>query len=261
MNYSKYKAAFIPFENGVGNSLRIFTVGWVSLILLVWVLSSFGSTNLFPTPKQVGEGFVHLWNEGLVVHIVASLGLCLKSILIATVISLILVYASPITAIAPLSIILSRFRFLPYSGLTFYFSIMIHNARATQTWLLVFFMTTFFVTSISAMVKDIPLEEFDHAKADRCSKFEILWEVIVKGRADYVIEVLRQNLAIVWMMIVGVESILVASGGIGVLIKNSEKFMNYGRIVALQIIILAIGSGLDTGLRALRRRLFSYSKF
>jgi NitT/TauT family transport system permease protein len=89
----------------------------------------------------------------------------------------------------------------------------------------------------------------------------VLWEVVIKGRLDYVIDVLRQNLAIVWMMLVTVESILVAAGGLGVLIKNSDKFMNHGRIVALQLVILLLGLLLDWGLQALRKALFRYSTF
>ena len=63
------------------------------------------------------------------------------------------------------------------------------------------------------------------------------------------------------MMLVTVESILVAAGGLGVLIKNSDKFANHGRIVALQIIILLIGLLLDWGLQTLRKGLFRYSTY
>jgi ABC-type nitrate/sulfonate/bicarbonate transport system permease component len=85
--------------------------------------------------------------------------------------------------------------------------------------------------------------------------------VVIKGRLDYVLDVLRQNLAIIWMMLVTVESILVAAGGLGVLIKNSDKFANHGRIVALQIIILLIGLLLDWALHVTRKGLFRYSTY
>ena len=75
------------------------------------------------------------------------------------------------------------------------------------------------------------------------------------------LDVLRQNLAIIWMMLVTVESILVAAGGLGVLIKNSDKFMNHGRIVALQLVILLVGLLLDTLLNGNRKSLFKYSTF
>jgi NitT/TauT family transport system permease protein len=51
-------------------------------------------------------------------------------------------------------------------------------------------------------------------------------EVVIKGRIDYVIELVRQNLAIVWVMLVTVESILIAAGGLGVLIKNGDRRAN-----------------------------------
>jgi NitT/TauT family transport system permease protein len=57
-----------------------------------------------------------------------------------------------------------------------------------------------------------------------------------------------------------VESILVATGGLGFLIKNSDKFMNHGRIVALQIVILTVGLSIDFILDRSRRILFRYSK-
>jgi NitT/TauT family transport system permease protein len=88
----------------------------------------------------------------------------------------------------------------------------------------------------------------------------VLWQVIILGRLDYVIDVIRQNLAITWMMLVTVESIVAASGGLGFLIKNSDKFMNTGRIIALQIIILLIGLSLDSGINFLRKAIFRYSK-
>ncbi len=78
---------------------------------------------------------------------------------------------------------------------------------------------------------------------------------------DYVIESIRQNFAMIWFALVTVESILAASGGIGFLIKNSDKFMNHGRIIALQIIILLIGISIDKMLTFARRTLFRYSKF
>jgi NitT/TauT family transport system permease protein len=73
---------------------------------------------------------------------------------------------------------------------------------------------------------------------------EILWEV-VKGRIDYVIELVRQNLAIVWVMLVTVESILIAAGGLGVLIKNGDRLGANGRVIAVQGIIILVGISLD----------------
>ena len=254
------KRFFRPFEDVPANTIRIITLGWLIAIILGWVLSSLGDKHLFPSPIQVLTGFSELYNEGLVVHVFSSLTLCLYAVLIAVIISLSIAYLSVLPAFSPVSQLISKLRYLPLTGITFYLAIMIDNARTMQVWVLVVFMSTYLTTSLLSVIKDIPTEEFDHARSLKCNRWEVLWEVIVKGRFDYVIEVIRQNLAIVWMMLVTVESILVAAGGLGFLIKNSDKFMNHGRIIALQIVILGLGLCIDFSLSGLRKAFFRFSK-
>jgi ABC-type nitrate/sulfonate/bicarbonate transport system permease component len=249
-----------PFEKISGNKKTIILVAWIVVIIAIWFLGTMGEKHLFPSPGQVMKGFSELYNEGLVVHVFNSLGLCFLSIFLAVIISMLLAYTWPIPALKPLSEFVTRFRFLPFTGLSFYVALVVQEARNMQIWILVIFLTTFLTTSLIAVIKDIPEEEFDHAKTLKCSRWEVLWQVIVLGRLDYVIDVIRQNLAITWMMLVTVESIVVASGGLGFLIKNSDKFMNHGRIIALQLIILIIGLGLDAGINYLRKAIFRYSK-
>jgi ABC-type nitrate/sulfonate/bicarbonate transport system permease component len=255
------KKWFKPFEEISRNQRLTIIAVWVALVLGYWIISSLGTKHLFPTPTQVWAGLGALYKEGLVVHIFSSLGLVLQAALISLFISLIIVYLSPLPAIKPIAVFLSKLRYLPLTGITFYLSILVTTARTMQVWVLVVFMSLYFITSLLAVLKDIPEEEIDHARSLKCTRWEILWEVIIKGRLDYVIDVLRQNLAIIWMMLVTVESILVAAGGLGVLIKNSDKFANHGRIVALQIIILLIGLLLDWAFQALRKGLFRFSTY
>lgn len=254
------KHLFKPFETISKNSRLIIVFSWIVMVLAFWFVSSMGDRHLFPSPKQVLTGFTELYNEGLVVHIASSLWLCLRAILIAVVISLILTYLSTIPVITPVAKTISRLRYLPLTGITFYLAIIISDARTMQVWVLVVFMSTYLTTSLLSMISAISQEEFDHARSLQCNRWEVLWEVVIKGRIDHVIEVIRQNLAIVWMMLVTVESILVAAGGLGFLIKNSDKFMNHGRIIALQIVILVVGLAIDFSLSFLRKAFFRYSK-
>jgi ABC-type nitrate/sulfonate/bicarbonate transport system permease component len=252
---------FRPFETIQPNQRVIIGIVWLALLLVYWFISSAGTKHLFPTPGQVWEGFRSLYNEGLVVHIASSLGLCLQAIIISILISLFVVYLSPLPALRPLALTLSKLRYLPLTGITFYLAILVSDARTMQIGVLFIFMSLYFITSLLAVLKDIPAADIDHARSLKCSRWEVLWEVVIKGRFDYVIDVLRQNLAIVWMMLVTVESILVAAGGLGVLIKNSDKFMNHGRIVALQVVILLVGLLLDWVLQVTRKAFFKYSTF
>lgn len=257
----KLSSWFKPFEKVSPQQRVIIGVSWVIILTGYWFISSAGTTHLFPTPGQVWDGFQSLYREGLVVHVASSLALCLQATFFSVIVSLALVYLSPLPALRPLALTMSRLRYLPLTGITFYLAILVSNARTMQVGVLFIFMSLYFITSLLAVLKDIPEEEIDHARSLKCSRWEVLLEVVIKGRFDYVIDVLRQNLAITWMMLVTVESILVAAGGLGVLIKNSDKFMNHGRIVALQLVILLVGLLLDWALRALRKSVFRYSTF
>jgi ABC-type nitrate/sulfonate/bicarbonate transport system permease component len=254
------KKLITPFEKTSKLQKTIILVVWIVLVLLFWFVGTSGQKHLFPSPTQVFEGFKGLYAEGLVVHIFNSLSLCFLSIFLATILAMLFAYTWPIPLLKPVAEFVTKFRFLPFTGLSFYITLIIHDARNMQIWIMVIFLTTFLTTSLIAVIKDIPDEEFDHAKTLKCNRWEVLWQVIVLGRIDYVIDAIRQNLAITWMMLVTVESIVVASGGLGFLIKNSDKFMNHGRIIALQIIILLIGLTLDFAINFFRKALFRYSK-
>ena len=249
-----------PFGELSKRNRLVTALLWLGVIFGAWAVYSTNESHMFPTIKQVVTGFKDLWNAGLMTHIGSSLSLCGRAVVLSVIISLSFVYLSPLPLIKPISIAISKFRYLPLTGIAFYITVLINDARSVQIWILVTFMTTYLITSLLSMLKDIPEEEFFHARALGCNRWEVLWEVVIKGRFDYVIEIIRQNLAIVWMMLVTVESIMVAAGGLGFLIKNSDKFMSHGRIIALQLVILFVGLSMDFILTNLRKLLFRYSK-
>jgi NitT/TauT family transport system permease protein len=63
------------------------------------------------------------------------------------------------------------------------------------------------------------------------------------------------------MMLVTVESILVAAGGLGVLIKNSDRVGDTGAVIAAQIVIIFVGVFIDFILVKLRKLIFRYSNY
>jgi len=249
-----------PFEEVHKSSRNAVMTTWFSIVVGLWFMAGMRDTHIFPSITQVLSGFKELYRAGLITHIMSSLALCGKAILISIPISLAFSYLSTLPLIKPISVLISKFRYLPLTGISFYITMLINDARSVQVWILVTFMSTFLITSLLGVIQDTPAEELDHARTLGYSRWNILWEVIVKGRFDYIIETVRQNLAIVWMMIVTVESISAATGGLGLLIKNSDKFMNHGRIIALQLVILLTGLGIDFSLTGIRKLLFRYSK-
>ena len=250
-----------PFEEISKLNKTYIVIGWFVLLFGTWIFNAFGSTHLFPTPSQVFNGFTDLYREGLVVHIFSSVWLCTQSVFISILISLSFCYLSPLPILKPIATFVSKFRYLPLTGISFYIAILIRDARMIQVWVLVVFMTTFLTTSLLSMIDDIPAEEFDHARSLGCTRWEILWEVLIKGRFDHVFELVRQNLAMVWMSVVTVESILVAAGGLGFLIKNNDKLGDNGKVIAIQTIIILIGVVLDYSSTKIRHLIFRYSNF
>lgn len=256
------KKFFTPFQELRSSSKTIIVTVWLALLITFWfVSSSIGTTHLFPTPAQVFKGLGDVWSEGLIIQLGSSLSLCFQAIFYSVIISMAFSYLTTIAFSKSLGTFLSKLRYLPPTGIAFYVTIMMSDARQIQVWVLVIFMSTFLITSLIQMIKDIPNEEFDHAKTLGCNHWEILWEVVIKGRIDYVIELVRQNLAIVWVMLVTIESILVAAGGLGVLIKNGDRLGSNGRVIAIQAIIILIGVCLDFLLTRLRKLVFRFSNF
>lgn len=249
-----------PFEKVSKSTKGIIVATWLIFLIGIWASTGLGDTHLFPTISQTLDGLSSLYQEGITVHIGSSLWLCARAVFFSVIISLTFAYLSTIPVVKPLATFFSKLRYLPLAGISFYITVLIDDARTIQIWTLVIFMTIFLITSLLAVIGDIPEEDFDHARSLGYNRWQILLEVVVKGRFDYVLEVIRQNLAIVWMMIVTVESTVVASGGLGFLIKNSDKFMDHGKIIALQIVILLIGLTLDFVLTFARKTLFRYSK-
>jgi len=260
--YFTVRSIVTPFQESSRPLALGMTGFWIVFLLSIWFVSgSIGDTHLFPTPQQVFDGFGAIWKGGLINHLGSSLILCGKAVLYATIISMTIAYASSLLNLKDVAKFISALRYLPLTGITFYISIFLDDAREIQTWVLVMFMSSFLTTGLVGMIKDIPEEEFQHARALGCSRWEMLWEVVIKGRLDYVLELVRQNLAIVWMMLVSIESILIAAGGLGVLIKNHDRMGENGVVIATQIVIILVGILLDYTLTTARRIFFKYSKF
>ena len=255
------KKMFIPFEN-LKYQKRILMF-WLFLIILTWSSQSFLDHKNFPEIQNVIIGFKKLYMSGLIVHLFSSIFLCIKSILIAVLISLLFAYSFFIPFFKPLSIIFTKLRYLPLTGINFYATMLLSSGRSIQVFILVTFISTYLLTSLVSLFQSIidEGEEIDHAKTLGCTRWEILYEVIIKGKIDHVIEIVRQNLSIAWMMLVTVESTLASAGGLGFLIRNSDKMFDHSGLVALQLIILFIGITSDYILVYFRKAMFRYSDY
>ena len=250
-------SAFVPNRAISRNTLRIIVASQVAIALLIWINSPF---KVLPQPGEVLRAFQGLWFEqGLGRELWTSFSLNLEAIAWTIVISLALSYLVVIPAFRPIALAVSKGRFLGLAGLTFVFTLMLGGGQPLKMSLLVFGMTVFFVTSMAAVVLEVPREKLDHARTLRMNEWRVVWEVVILGTADRAFEVLRQNAAIGWMMLTMVEGISRSEGGVGAMLLNQNKHFHLAEVFAIQITILIVGMIQDYGIGLTRRLLLPYA--
>lgn len=250
-------SAFAPNHVLSPSAMKIIVLLQVLACLLVWINSPF---EVLPKPMEVWNAFIDLFRtQGMGREIITSLELNIKAILYTCILALGLAYMTVMPFFRPVVTALSKGRFLSLVGFTFVFTLIVGGGHPLKMSLLVFGMTVFFLTSMAAVVAEIPKEAFDHARTIRMSEWRTVWEVVILGTADKALEVLRQNAAIGWMMLTLVEGISRSEGGIGAMLLNQQKHFRIAEVFAIQLTILMVGLFQDYILGLVRRAVCPYA--
>lgn len=231
--------AFRPNKSVTGTTWTVIIVIQLVLLLLVW---SFGSSFMVPSPAEIGRAWLSLVeNDGLLYELWVSIKTNLEAIFISSIISVGLSYLTVVPVMRPIVELCSKSRFFGMSGFVIIFTMIFGGGHNLKVSLLVFGMSVFFITSMASIVANIPKEEFDHARSLRMSAWRSVYEVIILGKADEALEVLRQNAAIGFMMLTMVEGLVRSEGGVGTLMLNEGKHFHLDAVFAIQLTILFVG--------------------
>jgi NitT/TauT family transport system permease protein len=249
-------AVFSPNTVLNKNAVRVLIATQVAVVILLWVFSPFV---LLPKPGEVAGALGDLWQQGLGAELITSFYLNLQAIAVATVVSLLLAYATVMPFFRPIVALLSKLRFLSLVGLTFFFTLMARSGHQLKLSLLVFSVSVFFVTGMADVINCIPKEMFDLARTLRMSEWRVVWEVIVLGQIDQVFDVLRQNAAIGWMMLTMVEGIVRSEGGLGTILLDENHHFRLAAVFAIQLTILMLGLLQDYGIGLAKNLLCPYA--
>jgi NitT/TauT family transport system permease protein len=236
--------------------IKILIIGQALVALAVWWTMPI---SVLPRPDEVITALGTLWMRGLGRELITSLMLNVQAIAWTVLISLALSYLTVMPFFRPIAAAVSKGRFLGLIGLTLIFTITLGGGHTLKLALLVFGMTVFFVTSMAAVILNLPKERFDHARSLGMSEWRVVWEVVILGTADEAFEVLRQNAAIGWMMLTMVEGISRSEGGIGAMLLNQNKHFHIAEVFAIQIVILAVGIAQDYAIGAMRNLFCPYA--
>ncbi len=230
----------------------------VAITILVWQNTPAG---LIPKPTQVSAAFLQMAGSKLLLdNLLVSLSLTLQAMLYSIIITLLFAYASVIPFFKGLAGFIVKCRYLTLTGLIFIFTLLTKDGSSLKLSLLIFGIVPFFTTSFLAVIADIPQQQYDLCKTLGYSNWQILYEVIVVGKADQVFEILRQNFAISWLMITMVEGLSMSEGGVGSLLIKYNKYNDLTNVIALQVLIFLLGLGFDYILGTMRHWLFPHSK-
>ena len=230
----------------------------VVAFLLIWQL---GSNGLIPAPLKVTEAFFHLLSSGLLIdNILVSLVLTVKALFYSILITLFFAYLSVIPFFRGIAQFLVKCRYLTLTGLIFIFTLLTKDGNQLKLSLLIFGMVPFFVTSFLSVLMHTDRQQYELCKTLGYNNWQTLYEVIIVGKADQVLEILRQNFAISWLMITLIEGLNMSEGGIGALLIKYNKYNDLTNVLALQLVIFLVGLGFDYIMGMMRKWLFPYTK-
>lgn len=248
--------AFIPNKVLEHRSSITILFLWIITTFLFW---NFSEHSLISRPFDILVSAKELITKHyFLTDLLISTSLCIKAMAYAIAISYSIALLSVLPFFRWFTAFVAKARFLSTVGLTFIFA-QLGDTSSLKTSILVFCITVFLVTSFLQIIADVKKDELDYAKTLKMNAWQSVWHVIIVGKADLFLEMIRQNFAIAWMMLAMVENLCRAEGGIGVVLFDQNKHFHLDAVYAVQIIILIMGIFLDWFLSFLKRILFPYS--
>jgi NitT/TauT family transport system permease protein len=251
------KKLFQPFAFVSKKTFITLSLIQIILALVLWHTTSNG---LMPQPGKVAAALIHLSTTKMLIdNVLVSLGLTVQAMLYAIIITLIFCYLSVLPFFKSIALFIVECRYLTLAGLIFVFTLLTHNGAALKLWLLIFGIVPFFVSSFLSVIVHTHQQEYDLCKTLGYSNWRTLYEVIIIGKADKVLEILQQNFAIAWLMITMVEGLNMSEGGIGAMLIKYNKYNDLTNVLALQLVIFFLGLFFDFLLTTIRKWLFPYT--
>lgn len=258
---SKYKQIvkdlFTPNKSVSKGTQTTVMLVWV---FILWVFWTYTKSSMIPHPMNILSAIKDLIVEDdFIRQLMISIGLCWKTMLYSTIISLIAAYASRMAGFRAPIMLIAEARFLTTIGLTVLFAQMMPDVASQKTALLLFGITVFLTTSCVGIVASVTKDDLDYARTLRMGEWRTMYEVIVLGRASDMFDCVKANFAMAWVMLPFVENICRSDGGIGIILTDQNKHFHLDAVYGILIVILCVGILTDKILGWLKYIIFPYS--
>ena len=167
------------------------------------------------------------------------------ALLLSTLAAVAMAGLSTAPVFAPLARLSAAMRFLGFAGLAYVFMLMSSDAHALRVWILAFGMFVFMVTALLADIAATSRDQVDHCRTLGMHHWRITGEVVVLGKADVILDLMRQNAAVGWTLLTLVEGMTRSAGGIGAMLLNQNRYFLLAGVFAIQLTILVVGLAQD----------------
>ncbi|TGE18069.1 ABC transporter permease [Hymenobacter elongatus] len=229
-------------------------------VFVLGLLWAFYPLQLFPSLGDVLRALGSLTtSQGLLQELWASMTTALQALAIGTGLALLISYLTALPFFRPIAYAATKMRYLTLTGLTFFMALLLNSGHQVKLSVLVFATTVYLVTGMTSVILTTTQEEMDHARTLGLGEWRSFFEVVVRGKLDLMLEVVRQNFAIIWTMITLVETLYQSEGGIGLLLYKQNRYLHLDGVLAIQLVILATGAAQDYGFGLLRRVFFPHA--
>jgi NitT/TauT family transport system permease protein len=238
-----WKSALTPNEVLTPRSVWAIVAAWIILLLGYWTAFK---PDIFPSPVEVFQAFPTLWfRDGLGQELISSFYVNLEALLLSAAVSLPLAYLCRVPLSQPLATFVAKLRFLSPGVFFVPLLFLASGAHQVKVLMLTLGETFFLVTTMVGVVQAIPAAQYDDASTLRMSEWAALWYVNVRGTLAQVFDAIRDNAAMGWSMLIMVEGFVRSEGGVGVLLINQEKHVNFAEVYAVAIAIVLVGIAQD----------------
>ncbi|NML63822.1 nitrate ABC transporter permease [Hymenobacter sp. RP-2-7] len=248
---------FTPNAHPRRTTLAALVTAQALVLLALWLWLPL---RLFPSLSEVLRALGDLvTSQGLLQELWASLTTAWQALGLATLLALGIAYLTALPFFRPLAFAASKLRYLTLTGLTFFMALLLSSGHQVKLSVLVFGATVYLVTGMTQVILGTTQEELDHARTLGLGEWGSFWEVVVRGKLPDMLEVVRQNFAIIWTLITLVETLYQSEGGLGLLLYKQNRYLHLDGVLAIQLVILALGVAQDYAFEGIRRTLFPYA--
>ena len=234
---------------------------WVVILFLCW---AFSPVQGMPYPSEVWRAFLRMWslkdNTNLVYNTYVTLKLNVVGLLYASVLSLLVSYFSALPVLRPFNQIMQWFRYLPIVAFNLVFLALFTIGWPMKVAMLAVGMAFFLITGMTAEIARIPNLKYELARVLNYGDWKVFYTVVLRPTLPAMIDIVAQNAAMGWIMIVAIETFNRTEGGIGAQIYSYSSTNQLAEVYVYLFVIGIIAVVEDQLFVWLKRLLFPYTK-